>query len=111
MSVYGVDIQPNIHLIYTGIRQISDRIFIWCMQGSGGLATKYSFSVYRVQADCQLNIQLVCAGIRQITDQTFIWCMHRQITNWIFINCARWIGIEYLVFRMIGLGGSEWNIQ
>ena len=72
--------------------------------------TEYSFSVYRVQVDDQLNIQLVCSGIRQITDQIFIWCMHKQITNWIFINCTRWIGIEYLVVGMIGLGGLELNI-
>jgi hypothetical protein len=60
------------------------------------------------QADCQLNIQLVCAGIRRITDQIFIWCMHKQITNWIFIDCAR---IEYSMIGMIGLGGLELNIQ
>jgi hypothetical protein len=73
------------------------------VQGSGGLLTEYSFSVYKVQADCQLNIQLVCAGIRRITDQTIIWCMHRQMTNWIFINCARWIRIEYSIV------GNHWN--
>jgi hypothetical protein len=59
-----------------------------------GLLTKYSFGECRDPADCQLNIQLVCAGIQQITDQIFIWCMHKQITNWIFIDCTR---IEYLV--------------
>jgi hypothetical protein len=81
------------------------------MQGSSGLMTEYSFNVYRVQADDQLNIQLVCAGIRRITDQIFIWCMHQEITNWIFINCTRWIGIEYLVVGMMGLGRLELNIQ
>jgi hypothetical protein len=59
------------------------------------------------QVDCQLNIQLVCAGIWRITDQIFIWCMHKQITNWILIDCTR---IEYLVVGMIGLGGLELNI-
>jgi hypothetical protein len=63
------------------------------------------------QADCQLNIQLVCAAIWQITDEIFILCMHKQITNWIFINCTRWIGSEYLEVGMIRLGGSEFNIQ
>jgi hypothetical protein len=103
--------RPNIHLVNAGIRQIADQIFIWWMQGSGGLLTKYSFGECRGQADFQLNIQLVCAGIRWITDQIFIWCMHKQITNWIFINCTRWIGIEYLVVGMIGLGRLELNIQ
>jgi hypothetical protein len=78
------------------------------MQGSGGLLTEYSFGVGRGPADFRLNIQLVCAGIRQITDQICIWCMHKQITNWIFIDCTR---IEYLVVGMIGLGGLELNIQ
>jgi hypothetical protein len=53
-----MDIRLNIHLTYTGIRWISDRIFIWCMQGLGGFPTEYSFSlteysfdVHRDQAD------------------------------------------------------------
>jgi hypothetical protein len=78
------------------------------MQGSGGLLTKYSFGVCRGLVDFRLNIQLVCAGIQQITDQIFIWCMHKQITNWISIDCSR---IEYLVVGMIGLSGLELNIQ
>jgi hypothetical protein len=68
-----MDIRPNIHLTYTGIRRISDRIFIWCMQGFGGLLTEYSFGVCRGQADYRQNIQLVYAGVQQITDQIFIW--------------------------------------
>jgi hypothetical protein len=39
MYIYGVDIQPNIHLTYTGIMWISDQIFIWCMLGSSELLT------------------------------------------------------------------------
>ena len=34
----------------------------------------------------------------------------RQITNWIFINWARWIGIEYLIVAMIILGRLEYSI-
>jgi hypothetical protein len=34
----------------------------------------------------------------------------RRITNWIFINWDRWIGIEYLMVRMIGIRGSEYLI-
>jgi hypothetical protein len=73
--------------------------------------TGYSFGVCRDPVDCQLNIHLVCAGIQQITDQIFIWYMHKQITNWIFINCTRWIRIEYLVVGMIGLSRLELNIK
>jgi hypothetical protein len=76
MYVYGVDIQPNIHLVYARIRWITDLIFIWCMQGSGGLLTEYSFGVCRDLADCWLNIHLVYAGIRRMTDWIFIWCMN-----------------------------------
>ena len=75
MYVYGMDIWLNIHLTYTGIRRISDWIFIWCMQGSGGWLTEYSFGVWMGQADYLLNIQLVCAGIWRITDWIFIQCI------------------------------------
>jgi hypothetical protein len=68
------------------------------MNGSGGLLTKYSFGVCRGQVDDQLNIHSVYAGVR-------------QITNWIFINWARWIGIEYSIVGMIRLGGLKLNIQ
>jgi hypothetical protein len=61
--------------VYAGIRRIADRIFIQCMQGSGGLPTEYSVGVCRGQADYPLNIQLVYAGVRWITDQIFIWWM------------------------------------
>jgi hypothetical protein len=56
------------------------------MQGSGGFLTKYSFGVCRV----------------------------RWSTSWIFINWARWIGIEYLIVGIVGIVGlsrSELNIQ
>jgi hypothetical protein len=118
--------QLNIQLVYAGIQWMIDWIFILCMKGSGGLLTKYSFSVWMVQADCWLNIQLAYAGIRQITDWIFGVCrdpveyqpnIHsmyagvRQITNCIFINQARWIGIEYLIVRMIRLSELKLNIQ
>jgi len=64
---------------------------------SGGLLTEYSFSVCRDPADYQPNIHLVYAGVR-------------QITNWIFINWARWIRIEYLIVGMIGICGLEYAI-
>jgi hypothetical protein len=64
------------------------------MNGSGGLLTKYSVGVCRDLADYQPHIYLVYAGVR-------------RITNWIFINWARWIGIEYLIVGMIGLSGPE----
>jgi len=67
------------------------------MQGSGGFPTEYSFRVYRGQADCQPNIHSVSEWVRQITDL-------------IFIDCARWIGIEYSIVGMIRLGGSELTI-
>jgi hypothetical protein len=68
------------------------------MNGSGRLLTEYSFGVCRDQADYQPNIHSMYAGVR--------W-----ITNWKFINWARWIGIEYLIVGMIGLSRSELNIQ
>ena len=98
MYVYEVDFQLNIHLVYAGIWWITDQIFIWCMNGSGRLPTEYSFGGCRDLANYQPNIHLVYAGVR-------------RITNWIFINWARWIGIEYSIVIMIGLGGSELNIQ
>jgi hypothetical protein len=51
MYVYEADFQLNIHLMYTGIRQITDQIFIWCMQGSSELLTEYSGGVCRDLAD------------------------------------------------------------
>jgi len=44
-SVYGigqVDCWLNIHSVYAGIQQITNQIFIWCMQGSGRLPIGYS---------------------------------------------------------------------
>ena len=95
MYVYEEDFRLNIHLMYTGIRRIADRILIQCMNGSGGLLTEYLFGVCRTLLDYKLDIHLVYAGVR-------------RITNWIFINWARWIGIEYLIVGMIGLSGLEW---
>jgi hypothetical protein len=53
--------------------------------------------IVRGQADYWPNIHLVYVGVM-------------QITNWIFINWARWIGIEYSIVIMIRLGESELNI-
>jgi hypothetical protein len=72
------DSRLNIQLVYVGIRLITDQIFIPCMQGSGGLLTKYSFGVGIGQADVRPNIHPVYAGVRRI-------------------------GIEYSIVRMIGL--------
>jgi hypothetical protein len=90
---------------------IADYIFSWHMQGSGGLLTEYSVGVCRDLVDYQLNIHSMYAGVR-------------QIINWIFIDWARWMGIEYLIVGMTGihaleyskvgmtgLGRSELNIQ
>jgi len=91
MYVYEEDFQLNIHLMYTGIRRITDWIFIQCMQDSAGLLTVYSFgvcrgqvdywpdihSVYGIgQADCWLNIHSVYVGIQRITDRIFSLCMN-----------------------------------
>ena len=54
---------------------ISDRIFIWHTQGSGGLVTEYSFGVCMDPVDCWLNIHSVYAGVRWITNEIFSWCM------------------------------------
>ena len=76
--------------MYEWVGRIADQILIQCMQGSGGLLTGYSFSIWhrsggllteylfsvcRDPADFRPNIHLVYAGVR--------W-----ITNWIFINWA-----------------------
>jgi hypothetical protein len=55
------DYQPNIHSMYAGVRWMSDRIFIQCMQGSGELWTEY---VCRDLADYPLNIHSTYAGVR-----------------------------------------------
>jgi hypothetical protein len=54
--------------MYEWIRWIADLIFIWCMQGSGGLPTEYSFHVLMGQADCGSDIHAACEWIRWITD-------------------------------------------
>ena len=58
------------------MRRISDWIFIWCTLGSGGLATKYSFSVCRGQVDYWPNIHWVFECVWQITEWTFIGCIN-----------------------------------
>ena len=75
MYVYGEDFRLNIHLMYTGIRRITDWIFIWCMNGSGRLLTEYSVGVCRGQADYWLNIQWVYKWVRRIANWIFSWCM------------------------------------
>ena len=85
----GVRQISNIHSPYTWVRRIADPIFIWWIQGSGRLLTKYSLSVCRGQADfkysftvcmgqadCRPNIHWVYVGVRWITDQIFIH--HKQ---------------------------------
>jgi len=111
MSVYGLDIRPNIHLMYTGIRSISDQIFIWCMQGSGGLPTEYSFGVCRGQVDFWLNIHSVYTGVRQISDWIFIWCVQGSgglLTRHLFGVCTGRLPIGY---SLIVLGELELNIK
>ena len=69
---------------------ISDWIFIWRTQGSGGLVSKYSFGVCRDLADCWPNIHLVNAGIQRITHWIFIWCMQGSgglLTKYSFGEC------------------------
>jgi hypothetical protein len=80
----------NIYSVYAGLHQITDCIFIQCMQGSGrlltrysfsvwhrsgGLLTEYSFSVCRGQADYWQNIQSVYEWVRQIANRIFSWGM------------------------------------
>jgi hypothetical protein len=62
------DCRLNIHLVYAGVRWITDQIFSWCMEGSGGLLTKYSFGECRGQVDFQLNIHSVYTGFRWMTN-------------------------------------------
>ena len=50
----------------------------------------HPFGVCRDPADYWPNIHLVYAGVR-------------RITNWIFINWARWIRIEYLIVQIIAV--------
>jgi hypothetical protein len=83
MYVYEVDFRLNIHLVYAGIRRMTDYIFIWNMQGSGGLLTKYSIGVCRGKVGDQLNIQYGYAG---------------------------GLPIGYSIVGMIILGGPELNI-
>ena len=69
------------------MRRISNWIFIWCTQGSGGLLTGYSFGVWMGQADCWPNIYSVYAGLCRITDWIFIHCMQgsgRLLTRYSF---------------------------
>ena len=115
MYVYEVDFWLNIHLMYVGIRQITDGIFIQCMQGSqitnqifiqgmngsGGLPIKYSVGVCRDPADYWPNIHLMYEWVRRIVDQIFIWCMQ---------GSGR-LPIGYLIVGIIGLSGSKLNIQ
>ena len=58
-----VDYWPNILSVYKWVRRIADRIFSWCMQGSGGSLTKYWFHACRGQVNVQPNIYSVYAGI------------------------------------------------
>jgi hypothetical protein len=103
---------------------ISDRIFIWRTQGSGGLLTKYSFGVCQDLADYWPNIHLVYARIWRITDLIFIWCMQgsggwpteysvgvcRDLADyWLNIHSVytgfRWIANWIFSWCVLGSGG------
>ena len=75
MYVYEVDFWLNIHLMYVGIRRISDQIFNWCMNRSGGWLTEYSFSVCRDLVDYRPNIHSAYEWVRRIANRIFSWCM------------------------------------
>jgi len=84
-----VDYWLNIYLVYRWVRRITDRIFIRCIEVSGGLLkifircievsggllTEYSFGVWIGQADYRPNIHSVYGWVRRITDRIFIQCM------------------------------------
>jgi hypothetical protein len=127
--MYMEDFWLNIHLMYVGIRRISDQIFNWCMNRSGGWLTEYSFSVCRDPVDYWLNIHSVYEWVRRIADWIFIWCMQgsggwlteysfcvcrvRRITNWIFNswnNRIKQVKSKYSIVGMIGIHGSKYLI-
>jgi len=123
----------NIYLVYKWVRRIADRIFIWCMQGSGGLLTGYSFSVwhrsgglltkysvgvcrdpadYQGQADYWPDIHSVY-GIGQADFWPNIHLVYagiRRIPDWIFILCMQGSGRLPIGYSLIELGSSELNI-
>jgi hypothetical protein len=85
-SAYGMgqaDCWLNIHSVYEWVRQIANPISSQCVNGSGGLLTKYSFGD---------------AGIQWITYWIFIWCMQGS-------------GRLPIGYSLIGLDRSELNIQ
>ena len=92
---------------------ISDRIFIWRTQRSGGLVTKYSFGVCRDPADCWPNIHSVYAGVRRITNQIFSWCTQGSgglVTKYSFGECRDpadyWLNIHLVYARVWRI--SDW---
>jgi len=125
MYVYEADFQLNIHLMYTGIRRITNWIFIWCINGSGRLLTEYLFSVCRTpldywldihsaygigQADCWLNIHSVYAGIRWITDRIFSRCMNGSgglLTKYSFGVCRGQVDYWLDVHSAYGIGQAD----
>jgi hypothetical protein len=122
MPLADINITNN-ECIY--MRQISDRIFIWCMQGSDGLLTGYSFSLWhrsgrllteysfgvcRDLVDYWLNIQLAYEWVRWIANQIFSWCMWgagRLLTEYSFgvwmgqVDCWPNIHLVYAGVRQI----------
>ena len=124
MYIYEMDFRLNIHLMYVGIRRITDWIFIWCMNGSGGWLTKYSFGVCRDPADYRLNIHLVYKWVRRISNWIFSWCMQGSnglLTGYSFdvwtgqVDCwpnihlvyagIQWITNQIFILCMQGSGG------
>jgi len=83
------DYWSNIHSVYEWFRRITDLIVIWyarvrwltdwifirCMEGSGGLPTRYSLGVWISQADYLSDIQWRYEWVRRITDWIFSDCM------------------------------------
>ena len=70
----------NIHLVYAGVRRITNWISIVCMNGSGGLPTKYLFGVCRDPAgllnEYSFGIRRGQADYQLITDQILSDCIN-----------------------------------
>ncbi len=90
-----VDCRPNIHSVYTevrritgSVRRIADRIFIRCIQKSGGLPTEYLFGVWIGQVDFRLNIHWCMQGSGELPSRySFSVWMGQAIIVRIFVRC------------------------
>jgi len=69
-SVYKTppDLLTGYHLVYAGVRWITDRIFIQRWHRSGGLLTEYSFSVCRDPEITDRIFKSVYEWVRQIAN-------------------------------------------